>query len=102
MVTLGWNAALGGDTSATDRLHVLGDVNGNTDVVVNNAGGSGAQTIQGLQLIQVDGATNGEFRQKGRIVAGAYDYNLVKGAAGQAVQNLNLMFGCEPTSGLLL
>src|SRR4030095_403161 len=23
--------------------------------------------------------------------------NLVKGAAGQAVQNLNLMFGCEPT-----
>jgi N-acetyl-gamma-glutamyl-phosphate reductase len=27
--------------------------------------------------------------------------NLVKGAAGQAVQNLNLMFGCEPTTGLL-
>jgi N-acetyl-gamma-glutamyl-phosphate reductase len=27
--------------------------------------------------------------------------NLVKGAAGQAVQNLNLMIGCEPTAGLL-
>ena len=27
--------------------------------------------------------------------------NLVKGAAGQAVQNLNLMFGYEPTAGLL-
>ena len=26
--------------------------------------------------------------------------NLVKGAAGQAIQNLNLMFGCEPTAGL--
>jgi len=26
--------------------------------------------------------------------------NLVKGAAGQAVQNLNLMFGCESTAGL--
>jgi N-acetyl-gamma-glutamyl-phosphate reductase len=26
--------------------------------------------------------------------------NLVKGAAGQAVQNLNLMFGCEQTAGL--
>jgi N-acetyl-gamma-glutamyl-phosphate reductase len=26
--------------------------------------------------------------------------NLVKGAAGQAVQNLNLMFGLEETSGL--
>ena len=27
--------------------------------------------------------------------------NLMKGAAGQAVQNLNLMFGCDPTAGLL-
>jgi N-acetyl-gamma-glutamyl-phosphate reductase len=27
--------------------------------------------------------------------------NLVKGAAGQAVQNLNLMFGFEPTAGLI-
>ena len=26
--------------------------------------------------------------------------NLLKGAAGQAVQNLNLMFGCEETTGL--
>jgi len=26
--------------------------------------------------------------------------NLVKGAAGQAIQNLNHMFGCEPTAGL--
>ena len=28
--------------------------------------------------------------------------NLVKGAAGQAVQNMNLMFGLEETSGLML
>jgi N-acetyl-gamma-glutamyl-phosphate reductase len=26
--------------------------------------------------------------------------NLVKGAAGQAVQNMNLMFGFEETAGL--
>jgi N-acetyl-gamma-glutamyl-phosphate reductase len=26
--------------------------------------------------------------------------NLVKGAAGQAIQNMNLMFGCPETSGL--
>ncbi len=26
--------------------------------------------------------------------------NLVKGAAGQAIQNLNLMFGCEPAAGI--
>jgi len=78
--TLVMNAALGDDNSASDKLHILGDSSGITDVVVNNAGGSGAQTIQGLNIIQVDGANNGEFRQKGRIVAGAYDYNLVKGA----------------------
>lgn len=37
----------------------------------------------------------------GRIVMmGAMD-NLVKGAAGQAVQNMNLMFGFEETEGLL-
>ncbi len=38
----------------------------------------------------------------GRIIMmGAID-NLVKGAAGQAVQNMNLMFGCEETEGLKL
>jgi N-acetyl-gamma-glutamyl-phosphate reductase len=33
------------------------------------------------------------------IVQSAID-NLVKGAAGQAVQNMNLMFGLEETMGL--
>lgn len=35
------------------------------------------------------------------VVFSAID-NLVKGAAGQAVQNLNLMFGLEETTGLML
>ena len=34
------------------------------------------------------------------IVVAAID-NLVKGAAGQAMQNMNLMFGFEETEGLL-
>jgi N-acetyl-gamma-glutamyl-phosphate reductase len=34
------------------------------------------------------------------VIVSAID-NLVKGAAGQALQNLNLMFGCEPSAGLL-
>jgi N-acetyl-gamma-glutamyl-phosphate reductase len=33
------------------------------------------------------------------VIISAID-NLVKGAAGQAVQNLNLMLGCEPGAGL--
>ncbi len=35
------------------------------------------------------------------IMMGAID-NLVKGAAGQAVQNMNLMFGLKETEGLEL
>ena len=34
------------------------------------------------------------------ILTAAID-NLVKGAAGQAVQNMNAMFGCAETTGLL-
>ena len=34
------------------------------------------------------------------IMMGAID-NLVKGAAGQAVQNMNLMFGFDEAEGLL-
>ena len=40
-------------------------------------------------------------RGKQVVVFSAID-NLVKGAAGQAVQNMNLMFGLEETSGLML
>lgn len=94
--TLKMNVALDGDASATDKLHIVGDVNGNTDVAVNNVGGSGAQTIQGLNIIQVDGANNGEFRQKGRIVAGAYDYSLVKGADQHGWYLMSDKNGSEP------
>ncbi|MCG6872820.1 MAG: N-acetyl-gamma-glutamyl-phosphate reductase [Gammaproteobacteria bacterium] len=37
-----------------------------------------------------------------RVVVLAVEDNLVKGAAGQAVQNMNLMFGIEETAGLTL
>ena len=33
------------------------------------------------------------------VLMGALD-NLVKGAAGQAVQNMNLLFGCRENEGL--
>lgn len=39
-------------------------------------------------------------RRTGRIVAMSVIDNLVKGAAGQAVQNMNVMFGFEETMGL--
>jgi N-acetyl-gamma-glutamyl-phosphate reductase len=37
----------------------------------------------------------------GRAIVVSVIDNLVKGAAGQAIQNMNLMLGCEETAGLL-
>ncbi|HWL88360.1 MAG TPA: hypothetical protein VNO21_21295, partial [Polyangiaceae bacterium] len=36
----------------------------------------------------------------GRVVVVSALDNLIKGAAGQAVQNLNLVLGCEENTGL--
>ncbi|HYG05661.1 MAG TPA: autotransporter outer membrane beta-barrel domain-containing protein [Stenotrophomonas sp.] len=77
--TLSMNTALGDDSSATDRLVVKGSTAGQTALTVNNAGGAGAQTINGIQLVQVDGASNGVFALNGRAVAGAFEYSLFKG-----------------------
>jgi N-acetyl-gamma-glutamyl-phosphate reductase len=38
----------------------------------------------------------------GQLVIHAAIDNLLKGASGQAVQNMNLMFGLDETAGLLL
>jgi N-acetyl-gamma-glutamyl-phosphate reductase len=38
---------------------------------------------------------------KGKVVLFAAEDNLIKGASGQAIQNLNLMFGLDETTGLI-
>lgn len=74
------NMALADDvTSAGSMLIITGDTAGTTNVTINNVGGLGGQTIEGIEVIDVGGQSNGVFQQKGRIVAGAYDYTLVKG-----------------------
>jgi autotransporter family porin len=77
-----FNGALGGDDSLTDRLHVRGSTNGTAAVQVNNVHGLGGQTIDGIQLIQIDGASNGDYHLQGRAVAGRYEYFLHKGGIG--------------------
>ncbi len=74
-----FNTVLAGDDSTTDKLIVQGNTSGKTFVTVNKAGGSGAQTLNGIELIHVDGLSDGEFTQTGRIAAGAYDYTLGRG-----------------------
>jgi autotransporter family porin len=74
-----FNTVLGDDTAASDKLIVNGSTSGQTRVAVNNVGGIGAQTVNGIQLIQVDGASNGQFDLAGRAVGGQYEYFLFKG-----------------------
>jgi fibronectin-binding autotransporter adhesin len=85
--TLEIATALGGDASPTDRLVVQGDTSGATEVVLNNRGGLGAQTVEGVKIVDVAGASNGAFTLRGdyqfqgdpAVIAGAYGYRLYKG-----------------------
>ena len=76
---LAMNTALGDDASPTDLLHVKGDTSGNAHIAVNNIGGTGAQTEDGIKLVQVDGVSAGEYALAGRAVGGAYEYFLFQG-----------------------
>lgn len=77
--TLSMNTVLADDAAQTDRLVVHGATSGSTRLSVNNVGGAGAQTVNGIQLVQVDGASEGVFALEGRAVAGVYEYQLFKG-----------------------
>ncbi|WP_140918504.1 autotransporter outer membrane beta-barrel domain-containing protein [Limnobaculum xujianqingii] len=72
------NTQLGDDSSVTDKLVISGDSAGATDLIVNNVNGAGAATQNGIQVVNVNGASNGEFKLANRAVAGAYEYLLYK------------------------
>lgn len=74
-----FQGALGGDDSAFDRLHVRGDTSGDANIAVKNIGGVGAQTTDGIQLIEVDGASLATYALAGRAVGGSYEYFLFRG-----------------------
>ncbi|MBT0723567.1 autotransporter outer membrane beta-barrel domain-containing protein [Rosenbergiella sp. S61] len=77
--TLIMNSVLESDESSTNKLIVGGNVlQGTTNVSINNIGGHGAQTIEGIKIVDVGGTSLGRFVKMDRIVAGAYDYDLVK------------------------
>ncbi|QKW58982.1 autotransporter outer membrane beta-barrel domain-containing protein [Stenotrophomonas sp. NA06056] len=80
--TLLFNTQLGDDTSLTDKLVIAGDANGQANVRVLNAGGAGAKTNRGIELIDIGGASNAQFDLVGRAVGGQYEYFLVKDANG--------------------
>lgn len=79
-------AVLAGDASPSDRLVITGSTAGSTIVTVLNQGGGGAQTVEGIKIVDVGGASNGAFTLQGdyvfqgqqAIIAGAYAYTLQK------------------------
>nr|WP_232001890.1 autotransporter outer membrane beta-barrel domain-containing protein [Shimwellia blattae] len=79
--TLALNTVLGGDNSLTDKLIVKGNTSGSTNVAINNIGGAGEQTVEGIEIVEVGGNSEGTFAKAGRIVAGGYDYDVVKKAS---------------------
>nr|WP_188248410.1 autotransporter outer membrane beta-barrel domain-containing protein [Stenotrophomonas maltophilia] len=74
-----FQGALAGDDSAIDRLHVRGDSSGDASILVKNMGGVGAPTVDGIRLIEIDGASLASYTLAGRAVGGSYEYFLFKG-----------------------
>ena len=74
--TIVMNTALAGDDSATDKLVVKGDTSGETFIRVNNVGGRGEATVNGIKLIEVGGKSEGTFETAGTVRGGAYVYTL--------------------------
>ena len=94
--TLAFNTQLGDDASASDKLVITGDANGQANVRVTNAGGSGAKTDRGIELIDIGGASNAQFDLVGRAVGGQYEYFLVKDANGNWYLRSDLAAGPDP------
>lgn len=84
--TVQLNTRLGGDGSPTDLLRVQGSTSGSSSLRITNVGGTGAQTTEGIKVIDVAGASNGSFSLLGSyvlhgeqaVVGGAYAYTLQK------------------------
>ncbi|MGY2997274.1 outer membrane autotransporter protein [Mesorhizobium sp. URHB0026] len=68
-------------------LVIAGDTSGTGMLQVVNLGGGGAQTVEGIKIVDVGGVSNGSFSLKGNytfegdqaVVGGAYAYRLYQG-----------------------
>lgn len=58
-VSLG--GVLAGDDSLTDKVYITGDTAGTSALNIANENGSGAQTLEGIQVVQVDGNSAGTY-----------------------------------------
>ncbi|MGW6781037.1 autotransporter outer membrane beta-barrel domain-containing protein [Brucella pseudogrignonensis] len=88
--TLMMSTVLGGDSAQTDQLVITGNSAGNSKVSISNRGGLGAQTINGIKIIDIGGQSNGSFTlngdyttkdgQQAILTSSAFAYTLQKGS----------------------
>ncbi|GGA91021.1 autotransporter [Brucella endophytica] len=86
--TIYLNTALTDDASATDRLLINGSTSGTGTLAVTNRGGLGGLTKEGIKIVDVGGASEGQFGLQGdfayqgkqAVVGGAYAYQLYQGS----------------------
>jgi len=89
------SSRLGDDASPTDRLIVSGDVSGTSTVKVSNLGGYGAETINGIQIIQVGGVSPGNAF----VLSGDYTTETGEQAVIGGVYAYTLQYGGMQTQG---
>ncbi|EJH2657231.1 autotransporter outer membrane beta-barrel domain-containing protein [Salmonella enterica] len=71
------NTYLGDDSSPTDQIVVSGDANGSTTLYINQAGGEGALTDQGIEVVDVGGMSSDDaFTLGNQVQIGLYEYRL--------------------------
>ncbi|WP_264385312.1 autotransporter family protein [Siccibacter colletis] len=70
------NTVAGDDNSVTDHLTITGNSAGESSLTVANVGGMGAQTLNGIELIDVGGTSAATFTLDKPVVAGMWEYNL--------------------------
>ena len=86
--TITLDTVLGGDSSATDRVTISGDATGSTGLLVSPAGGAGAETALGIQLVAVGGTSSADafFLANGApLERGAFVYALEFGNPADAL-----------------
>lgn len=70
------NSILGDDSSRTDHLTITGNSAGASGIQLSNIGGLGAQTVNGIEIINVGGNSEAAFTLAKPAVVGAWEYNL--------------------------
>lgn len=65
--------------AVVNQLHVMGNTSGTTRVALQALGSQTVSNLNGARVVRVDGESGGEFVAVGRLIAGAYDYALLRG-----------------------